>query len=325
MYRPGGASGGPTPEHGGGPSLEEAVAELLPPGATIALGDDPGAATVTEVLSALDDELVGLRAVKTRIREIAALLTVERARERFGLTTARPSLHMSFTGAPGTGKTTVALRMAQMLHGLGYLRTPRVHAVTRDDLVGQFIGHTAPRTREALNRAAGGLLFVDEAYSLYRGDNERDYGQEAVEILLQEMEAERGDLVVVFAGYADRMEEFFGSNPGLSSRVAHHIEFEDYTHAELLRIADLMLAKDQYSFDDAGLAAFSEYLTLRMARPRFANARSVRNALERIRLRQASRLVLLDRPLSLPDLVTLVEADVRASRMFDTPGAPAVS
>ncbi len=289
---------------------------MLAADALIDLADD-ATERVSQVLGALDLELVGLPGVKTRMREIAALLTVERARERFGLSTARPSLHMSFTGPPGTGKTTVALRMAEMLHALGYLRKPHVHAVTRDDLVGQFIGHTAPKTREALAKAAGGLLFIDEAYALVRADNERDYGQEAVEILLQAMEAERGSLVVVFAGYTDRMEELFGSNPGLSSRVAHHIEFTDYEHPELVEIAGLMLARDEYLFDDAGKAAFAEYLTLRMAQPRFANARSVRNALERIRLRQANRLVQADRPLSRQDLMTLTELDVRGSRVFD--------
>jgi probable Rubsico expression protein CbbX len=271
---------------------------------------------VREVLDSLDADLVGLGAVKTRLREIASLLMVERARGQFGLTTSKPTLHMSFTGPPGTGKTTVALRMAEMLHALGYLRTARVHAVTRDDLVGQFIGHTAPKTKEAIARAAGGVLFIDEAYYLYRPENERDYGQEAIEILLQEMESERGDLVVIFAGYVDRMDSFFSSNPGLSSRVAHHIDFADYDRAELLHIAQLMLDRDQYRFSAEALVAFDEYVGLRMARPRFANARSIRNALERIRLRQANRLVAQGGDLGRDDLMTLVEADVRLSRLF---------
>ncbi len=275
-----------------------------------------------EVLDSLDADLVGLGAVKTRLREIASLLMVERARGQFGLTTSKPTLHMSFTGPPGTGKTTVALRMAEMLHALGYLRTARVHAVTRDDLVGQFIGHTAPKTKEAIARAAGGVLFIDEAYYLYRPENERDYGQEAIEILLQEMESERGDLVVIFAGYVDRMDSFFSSNPGLSSRVAHHIEFADYDRAELLHIAQLMLERDQYRFSADALVAFDEYVGLRMARPRFANARSIRNALERIRLRQANRLVAQGGNLGRDDLMTLVEADVRLSRLF-APEEPA--
>jgi len=289
----------------------------LPEGERVPLADDPTAAQVRNVLTSLDTDLVGLGNVKTRIREIASLLLVQKARDRFELSASTPSLHMSFTGAPGTGKTTVALRMAEMLYALGYLRVPRVHAVTRDDLVGQFIGHTAPKTREALDRASGGILFIDEAYSLYRGDNERDYGQEAIEILLQEMEGERGNLVVIFAGYEDRMEEFFGSNPGLSSRVAHHIEFSDYSRDELLQIAQLMLTRDQYRFDAGAEVAFGEYLELRMARPRFANARSVRNALERIRLRQAGRLVEAGLALSRDDVMTLCEADVRGSRVFD--------
>jgi probable Rubsico expression protein CbbX len=282
----------------------------------IDLRADPARTRVDDVLATLDAELVGLAAVKQRIREIAAQLTVGRARTRFGLAAGLPSLHMSFTGAPGTGKTTVALRMAEILHALGYLRVPRVHAVTREDLVGQFIGHTAPKTKEAIARAAGGVLFIDEAYYLYRPDNERDYGQEAIEILLQEMEAARGAMAVIFAGYPDRMETFFASNPGLSSRVAHHVEFADYSPAELAEIAELMLSRDQYAFDDEARATFAEYLQLRMTQPRFAQARSVRNALERARLRQAHRLVSLDTAISRGDLMTLTAPDIRASRVF---------
>ena len=313
MPRPGSSTAHPG---AGGADAEAVAAELLAPDARIILADDDAATRVREVLDALDRELVGLAAVKTRIKEIASLLLVERARRQFGLATSKPTLQMSFTGPPGTGKTTVALRMAQMLHALGFLRTPRVHAVTRDDLAGQFIGHTAPKTKEAIAKAAGGVLFIDEAYYLYRPENERDYGQEAIEILLQEMESERGDLVVIFAGYADRMETFFSSNPGLSSRVAHHIEFSDYDRDELVQIASGMLQRDQYRFSPQAQTAFEEYLDLRMARPRFANARSVRNALERMRLRQANRLVAAGRELGRDDLMTLTEADVRGSRVF---------
>lgn len=280
------------------------------------LDADEAKRKVEETLAALDVELVGLASVKERVREIAALLLVDRARERFGISSSRPTLHMSFTGGPGTGKTTVAQRMAQILHSLGYVRTPRVHTVTRDDLVGQFIGHTAPKTKEAIARAAGGVLFIDEAYYLYRPENERDYGQEVIEILLQEMENDRGNLVVIFAGYRDRMDTFFSANPGLSSRVPHHISFEDYTHDELMRIADLMVAKESFRFDPAARAAFGEYLQLRRGQPRFSNARSVRNAVERCRLRQAKRLVEMHRPLDRDDLVTLTEADVRGSSLF---------
>jgi probable Rubsico expression protein CbbX len=296
--------------------------ELLDADATVDLSKDEAAERCNGVLTRLDDDLVGLASVKQRIREIAALLMVDRARARFGLSASQPSLHMSFTGGPGTGKTTVAMRMAEMLHALGYLRVPRVHAVTRDDLVGQFIGHTAPKTKEALSKAAGGVLFIDEAYYLYRPENERDYGQEAIEILLQEMESERGSTVVIFAGYPDRMETFFSCNPGLSSRVAHHVRFDDYSQPELLSIAELMLLRDDYRFDEAGEAAFGEYLDRRAAQPRFANARSVRNALDRCRLRQANRLVGLTGEISRDDLVTLTEADVRGSSIFTEPGEP---
>jgi probable Rubsico expression protein CbbX len=298
------------------PTTEPTTAEPLGPDDVVDLAEGESATRVSAVLAALDAELIGLAAVKQRIREVAALLTVDRARARFGLSATQPSLHMSFTGAPGTGKTTVALRMAEILHALGYLRVPRVHSVTRDDLVGQFIGHTAPKTKEAVARAAGGVLFIDEAYYLYRPENERDYGQEAIEILLQEMETARGTMAVIFAGYPDRMETFFAANPGLSSRVAHHIEFDDYSTDELAAIAELMLARDQYTFDAEAQAAFAEYLNRRLAQPRFAQARSVRNALERARLRQAHRLVTRGRPVSRADLMTLTAADIRASRVF---------
>jgi probable Rubsico expression protein CbbX len=269
------------------------------------------------VLDGLERELIGLEPVKSRIRDIAALLLVDKLRHSLGLSAGAPSLHMSFTGNPGTGKTTVALRMAQILHRLGYVRKGHLVAVTRDDLVGQYIGHTAPKTREVLKRAMGGVLFIDEAYYLYRPENERDYGQEAIEILLQVMENQRDDLVVIFAGYKDRMDTFFRSNPGMSSRVAHHIDFPDYSPAELHSIAALMLEQMQYRLDSQADAALLEYIERRIKQPHFANARSVRNALDRARLRQASRL--FERRggvLSKEDLVTIKAADIRASRVF---------
>ena len=277
---------------------------------------------IQELLSTLDAELVGLAPVKTRIREIAALLLVEKLRSEVGLSAGSPSLHMSFTGNPGTGKTTVALRMAAILHRLGYVRKGHLVAVTRDDLVGQFIGHTAPKTKEVLKRAMGGVLFIDEAYYLYRPENERDYGQEAIEIMLQVMEDQRDDLVVILAGYKDRMDRFFQSNPGMSSRIAHHVDFPDYTADELLSIAQLMLDQMQYRLSDGARQALVEYIALRREQPNFANARSMRNGLDRARLRQANRLVesrggvgatLLTRD----QLMSIEEADIRASRVFD--------
>jgi probable Rubsico expression protein CbbX len=287
-----------------------------PPPSELDLTQDQAAAHVQATLDSLDTELVGLERVKNRVREIASLLLVDRARRQFGLEASPPTLHMSFTGGPGTGKTTVAQRMAQILHELGYIHAAKVHTVTRDDLVGQFIGHTAPKTKEAIARAAGGVLFIDEAYYLFRPENERDYGQEVIEILLTEMESRRSSLVVIFAGYADRMSAFFSANPGLSSRVPHHIGFDDYTPEELMRIADLMVAAERFELEPAAREAFAEYLQLRMQRPRFSNARSVRNALERCRLRQARRLVELNRPLTRSDLVTISQADVRGSSLF---------
>jgi len=286
-----------------------------------ALGFDLGAALaesqVDDLLATLDADLVGLTPVKTRIREIAALLLVEKLRTQAGLPAGPPSLHMSFTGNPGTGKTTIALRMAEILHRLGYIRKGHLVAVTRDDLVGQFIGHTAPRTKEVLKRAMGGVLFIDEAYYLYRPENERDYGQEAIEILLQVMEDQRDDLVVIMAGYRDRMDRFFASNPGISSRVAHHIDFPDYTQDELEAIALLMLERMQYRLSPAARTALAEYIERRRARPNFANARSIRNALDRARLRQANRLFARpDVRLTRDDLMTIEAADILASRVF---------
>ncbi len=272
---------------------------------------------VNEVLDELDRELIGLKPVKARVRDIAALLLVERARKQLGLAAGSPSLHMSFTGNPGTGKTTVAMRMAQILHRLGYVRKGHVVAVTRDDLVGQYIGHTAPKTKEILKRAMGGVLFIDEAYYLYRPENERDYGQEAIEILLQVMENQRDDLVVIVAGYRDRMETFFRSNPGLSSRIAHHLDFPDYLPEELEAIAQRMLESMQYRLSPSGVAALKDYIPLRMKQAHFANARSIRNALDRARLRQANRLfALANQELTRDELMTIEGEDLRASRVF---------
>jgi len=285
-----------------------------------------GARTVAEVLvqsqagaviDELDRDLIGLAPVKSRIRDIAALLVIDKLRLNLGLLAHAPSLHMSFTGNPGTGKTTVALRMAEILHRLGYVRKGHLVAATRDDLVGQYIGHTAPKTKEVLKKAMGGVLFIDEAYYLHRPENERDYGQEAIEILLQVMENQRDDLVVILAGYKDRMDAFFRSNPGLSSRVAHHLEFPDYPAHELEEIAERMLRAMQYRLSPSGAAALRDYIPLRMRQPSFANARSIRNALDRARLRQANRLFAQKtRELTRDELMTIEGEDLRASRVF---------
>jgi len=269
-----------------------------------------------EVLDGLDRELVGLQSVKTRIREIAAFLLVDRLRREVGLQAERPVLHMCFTGRPGTGKTTVAMRMAQLLHRLGYIRRDHLVTATRDDLVGQYVGHTAPKTKEVLKKAMGGVLFIDEAYYLYRPENERDYGQEAIEILLQVMENQREDLVVVLAGYKDRMDEFFSFNPGMRSRVAHHLDFPDFAIDELMQIAEMMLARQMYHCDEASREAFRAYLIRRMALPDFANGRSVRNAIDRIKLRQANRLYSQGGVLAREELARIDASDILKSRVF---------
>jgi probable Rubsico expression protein CbbX len=312
MPRPGQAG-----EQGGGPGgAEPAGPAPLAPGERVDLATSSQAQRAAALLDRLDTEFVGLAPVKRRVREIAALLLVDQLRQRYGLTSSRPSLHMCFTGSPGTGKTTVAMRMGELLRELGYLRTGQLVTVTRDDLVGQYVGHTAPKTKEVLKRAMGGVLFIDEAYYLYRPENERDYGAESIEILLQFMEAHREDLVVILAGYADRMDEFFRSNPGMASRIAHHIDFPDFSAAELLQIADLMLAREQYRLAGAAREAFAQYVALRMGQPRFANARSIRNAIDRLRLRQARRLVAAGGVLGRDDLMDITAEDVRASRVF---------
>jgi probable Rubsico expression protein CbbX len=272
---------------------------------------------ITSLIQQLDSDLIGLQPVKRRIREIASYLLVTRARERAGLLASTPTLHMAFTGNPGTGKTTVALRMAGILHRLGYVRKGHLVTVTRDDLVGQYIGHTAPKTKEILKRAMGGVLFIDEAYYLYRPENEKDYGQEAIEILLQVMENQRDDLVVILAGYTQRMNTFFQSNPGFRSRIAHHIDFPDYDDEELLEIAEKMAADAQYRLSEGAVEALREYISLRRQQSSFANARSLRNAFDRARLRQALRLVQWEGAVGVNDLATLEASDIRASRVFD--------
>jgi len=275
-------------------------------------------AQIGEVLANLDRDLVGLAPVKLRLREVAALLIVSKAREKLGLANGAPGLHMCFTGNPGTGKTTVALRMAEMLHRLSYVRKGHLVAVTRDDLVGQYIGHTAPKTKEVMKRAMGGVLFIDEAYYLYRPENERDYGQEAIEILLQVMENQRADIVVVLAGYRDRMETFFRSNPGMASRIGHHIDFPDFNEDELYAIAERMLASMEYRFEPEAATTMREYIALRGAQPHFANARSIRNALDRARLRQANRLFAAGGIATREALAAISAHDIRASRVFAT-------
>ncbi|TWG08099.1 AAA family ATPase [Saccharopolyspora dendranthemae] len=290
----------------------EATEAAIPERSRVDLAAERDEAGIDELMSSLDDELIGLREVKTRIREVAALLLVDRVRQRFGVSSTRPNLHMCFTGNPGTGKTTVAMRMAGLLHRIGYLERGHLVAVTRDDLVGQYVGHTAPKTKEVLKRAMGGVLFIDEAYYLYRAENERDYGQESIEILLQVMENQREDVVVILAGYGDRMAEFFHSNPGMSSRVAHHIEFDDYDLGELESIAGLMSEQDGYRIGGEAAEVFRELLDEQRARPRFANARTVRNVLERARLRHASRLVDTLDDCGLDDLVRLEPVDFKS-------------
>lgn len=317
------SSFGYRPRPAPGPQLDrepDEPREVLAATALIDLAAARRESGIDAVLAKMDAELVGLEPVKTRIAEIAALLLVDRMRDRYGINAQQPTLHMCFTGNPGTGKTTVALRMADLLHGLGYLRRGHLVTVTRDDLVGEYVGHTAPKTKEVIKRAMGGVLFIDEAYYLYKVENERDYGGEAIEILLQVMENNRDDLVVILAGYADKMDKFFSANPGMQSRIAHHITFPDYTVEELEQIALLMSDDLGYSFSDEARGVLRRYLHRRITQPWFANARSVRNALERMRLRQARRLINSESSVvDLAALSTIEAADLLASRVFSQP------
>mmetsp|Transcript_25104 Transcript_25104/g.50990 ORF Transcript_25104/g.50990 Transcript_25104/m.50990 type:complete len:401 (-) Transcript_25104:207-1409(-) len=245
---------------------------------------------VKDILEKLDYDLIGLRPVKDRVREIASLLVVDKMRLKLGLETSVPSLHMGFTGAPGTGKTTVALRMGQILQRMGYCRSGHVVVATRDDLVGQYVGHTAPKTKEMVKKAMGGILLVDEAYYLYNAANDRDYGQESIEILLNVMESNKEDLIVVLAGYKDKMDKFYSFIPGMASRIGNHIEFPDYEDQELVEIGKVMCRELEYKLGPGAEPALEEYLSKRKRLPFFANARTVRNAIDLARMGSAIRI-----------------------------------
>jgi len=330
MPRPGAGGPGPTvrpqparPGPAGDPPASAGDGRPLPADALVDLDEEGRALQISALLERLDAEFVGLAPVKDRVREVAALLLIDRLRARYALSSSRPSLHMCFTGSPGTGKTTMALRMGELLRELGYLRQGQLVTATRDDLVGQYVGHTAPKTKDVLRRAMGGVLLIDEAYYLYRPENERDYGQEAIEILLQFMEAHRDDLVVILAGYQDKMEVFFRSNPGMASRIGHHIDFPDFSLGDLMQIAERLVEQEHYRLSPPASDALRQYIGLRMRQPRFSNARSIRNAIDRLRLRQAGRLVAAGGRVSRADLIEITAADVRGSRVFnDTAARP---
>ena len=289
----------------------------------INLQDEYKKTNIQGIIDQLEEDLVGLAPVKQRIKEISALLLVQRLRKNLGLgiNSSAVGLHMSFTGSPGTGKTEVGNRMADILFKLGYIRKGHLITVTRDDLVGQYIGHTAPKTKDVLKRAMGGVLFIDEAYYLYKPDNERDYGSESIEILLQVMENQREDLVIIFAGYKDRMDSFYESNPGLSSRVANHIDFPNYTPDELIQIAHLILAEQQYRMTDEAESILRDYIEKRCKLPLFANARTVANAIDTARMRHANRMFNSgDAILTKSDLVTIEAQDIKESSLFSELG-----
>jgi probable Rubsico expression protein CbbX len=246
---------------------------------------------IEDILHSLDKELVGLKSVKNRMREISSVLLFDRIREIQELPVLNSSLHMAFTGRPGTGKTSVAGKIALVLRNLGYLTKGHITNVTREDLVGQYVGHTAPKTREQLQKARGGILFIDEAHHLYKPDNERDYGAEAIELLLQVMENQRDDLIIIFGGTKNKLEGFFNSNPGVSSRIGNHVDFPDYNVSELTEITEFVLNNEnRYKFKSDTLEVLIFYLTQLVKFPAFANVRTVKIFLNQLLSYQAIRV-----------------------------------
>ena len=266
---------------------------------------------IKRILNNLNKDLIGLKPIKSRIQEIAALLLIDKVKTKLGIKTVNPGLHMSFTGNPGTGKTLIGFKMADILYQLEYINKGHLLSVTRDDLVGQYIGHTAPKTKAILKKAKGGVLFIDEAYYLYKPNNERDYGSEAIEILLQVMENQRNDLVIIFAGYKKPMNKFYESNPGLFSRITNHINFPNYSIVELLQISKQILNEEQYQLTNESEISLTNLLEKEKEKNNFANARTIKNLLDKARLKQASRI--FDNPtkvLTKYDLITLESMDI---------------
>jgi probable Rubsico expression protein CbbX len=268
---------------------------------------------IEDILSTMDKELVGLKNVKNRVKEISSVLLFDRIREIKELSSLNSSLHMAFTGRPGTGKTSVAAKIALVLRSLGYLTKGHITNVTREDLVGQYVGHTAPKTREQLQQAQGGILFIDEAHHLYKPDNERDYGSEAIELLLQVMENQRDDLILIFAGGKANIDKFFNSNPGISSRIGNHVDFKDYDVADLTDITKFLLHNDnRFKFTDEALEILVFYIGQLISFPAFANARTVKVFLNQLLAYQAVRvenLLLKNGNLNYDDFVTITKDD----------------
>jgi probable Rubsico expression protein CbbX len=268
---------------------------------------------IEEILQTLDEELIGLKNVKNRVREICSVLLFDRIREIQELSRLNSSLHMSFTGRPGTGKTSVAAKIALVLRNLGYLSKGHITNVTREDLVGQYVGHTAPKTKEQLQKAQGGILFIDEAHHLYKPDNERDYGAEAIELLLQVMENQRDDLIMIFGGKKEKLEIFFNSNPGISSRIGNHIDFPDYNLNDLKDITKFLLHnQNRYKFTDETLTLLGFYIDQLIAFPAFANVRTIKVFLNQLFAYQAVRVeneLLKNGKIQYDSLITIKKED----------------
>lgn len=264
---------------------------ILKQGDSIDIKDCYEKTGIENILGQLDEELVGLEDVKTKVREISSVLLFDRIRELQELSTLQSSLHMSFTGRPGTGKTSVAAKIGLVLRNLGFLTKGHITTVTREDMVGQYVGHTAPKTKECLNLATGGMLFIDEAHHLYKPDNERDYGSEAIELILQVMENQREDLIFVFSGGKDKIDNFFNSNPGISSRIGNHVDFLDYNTDELVAITKFLLHNEsRYKFTDKTIEILRFYIEQLEKFPAFSNVRTIKIFLNQLLSYQSIRI-----------------------------------
>lgn len=246
---------------------------------------------VLDVIEMINKEFINLSDVKKQIEEISSLLIFDKIRKANNFAPLINCMHLVFTGKTGTGKTVVGVKMALILRNLGYLTKGHILTVSRDDLVGQYIGHTAPKAADCLQQANGGILFIDNAYTIYQPDNERDYGSEAVEMILQVMENQRDDLVIIFSGEKEKMEKFFHTNPGISSRVGNHIHFKDYTVNDLIKIADSLLLKEyRYKINIEALKILEFYLSQLVQHETFINARTVKALVNQLLCYHAANL-----------------------------------
>merc|ERR1711988_180321 len=247
--------------------------------------------SVIQVIDDLDNELIGLKPVKDKMRRYAGQMLSQQIRKDAGVRAEIPPLHHVFTGNPGTGKTTVAMKMGELYREMGFINSGHTVQATRADLVGQYIGHTGPKTKEMITRSFGGILFIDEAYGLYKEDS-RDYGSEVLEMLVKFMDTTpNSDFVIILAGYRNLMTKMLNANLNLMSRMGNWIDFPDYNDDELLEISQLLANTYGYNYDNDAQDTFKEFMRIRKEFPYFSNARTVRNCMERARRIAATRIL----------------------------------